>query len=309
MAAVNELAYVVYEVSSLDDWQHYATAILGMQVGDRAARTMTLRNDDKAARWILNKGPADDLVVSGYEVSSNEALDALKAQLRAGGYSAEEGGADLAAARQADRVVVTFDPMGNRIELVTNFSKATSPFHSEALTGSFLTGTAGAGHQFVLTKDVPQATALNFYVDLLGFRISDRIIEEVAPGIVADAMFLHCNPRHHTIALGELPHPKKTHHFMLQVTERHDVGYAWERSLKLGVPIEMTLGAHPNDQMFSFYAKTPSDFAVEYGWGGLLIEDEGKWEFRTYDRLNSWGHLDPTKEMAMLQQSMTSPVF
>ncbi|MFD0567797.1 hypothetical protein ACFQ2M_41870 [Kitasatospora saccharophila] len=30
---------------------------------------------------------------------------------------------------------------------------------------------------------------------------------------------------------------------------------------------------HPNDHMFSFYVRTPSGFSVEYGWGGLLIDD------------------------------------
>ncbi len=61
----------------------------------------------------------------------------------------------------------------------------------------------------------------------------------------------------------------------------------------------MTLGMHPNDHMFSFYVRTPSGFSVEYGWGGLLI-DEDTWEATTLDRLHSWGHQPPEAVYAQL---------
>ncbi|MCL2726120.1 MAG: VOC family protein [Polyangiaceae bacterium] len=304
MPGLKELAYVVYEVSDPDAWEHFSVKLLGMQAGERSHSSLTLRNDEKAHRWILTKGPADDLAVSGYEVDSDAALDNIVAKLRAAGFKTTEGDASLAAERKVGRIVVTADPMGNRVELVTNFANAPTPFHSKVLTGKFLTGVCGAGHQFLLTKHVSQADAMNFYHDLLGFRISDRIVAELAPGLVADAMFLHCNPRHHTVALGEMPHPKKTHHFMLQVTERLDVGYAWDRCLKAGQPLEMTLGSHPNDQMLSFYVKTPSGFAVEYGWGGRQIEDDSTWQVKTYDVLDDWGHFNPARELAWLQQGL-----
>lgn len=55
----------------------------------------------------------------------------------------------------------------------------------------------------------------------------------------------------------------------------------------------MTLGMHPNDRMFSFYAKSPSGFTVEYGTGGYLIKDEQAWESATYDSISLWGHRPP----------------
>lgn len=304
MSGLKELAYVVYEVSDLAAWEKFAVNLLGMQVGERSTSGMTLRVDEKAHRWILTKGPADDLSASGYEVDSSATLDGLVEKLRAAGFDAVEGDAGLAAARKVERIVVTADPMGNRVELVTRLANAPTPFQSSVLAGGFLTGVCGAGHQFLLTQGVPQQEALSFYCDLLGFRISDRIVADLAPGVVADAMFLHCNPRHHTLALAHMPHPKRTHHFMLQVSERQDVGFAWDRCLKAGQPLEMTLGSHPNDGILSFYVKTPSGFSVEYGWGGLLIEDESTWEVKTYDRLDDWGHFNPGQEMAWLQQGL-----
>jgi 2,3-dihydroxybiphenyl 1,2-dioxygenase len=303
MTGVKELAYVVYEVSDLADWEHFGVSLLGMQIGDKLDNGFTLRTDEKVHRWIVTEGPADDLVRSGYEVESAEALDALVAKLTAAGVEVTEGDAALAAARKVDRVVLVADPIGNEIELVTGLADAGTPFSSDLLLGDFVTGAGGAGHQVLLSKGVSREDYMAFYEGLLGFRISDIIIEEVAPGIFADLIFLHCNPRHHSVALGDMPHAKKTHHFMVEVTDIRDVGLAWDRCLEAGQPFEMTLGMHPNDHMFSFYVRTPSGFSVEYGWGGLLIDD-ATWEVKTLDQLNSWGHHPMEAEVGWLQAAI-----
>lgn len=303
MTGVNELAYVVYEVSDLADWEHFGVSLLGMQIGERLDDGFTLRTDEKAHRWIITEGPADDLVRSGYQVESAEALDALVAKLAGAGVEVTEGDAALAAARKVDRIALVTDPIGNRIELVTGLADAPTPFRSDLLLGQFVTGAGGAGHQVLLSKGISREEYLAFYQDLLGFKISDIIIEEVAPGIFADLIFLHCNPRHHSVALGDMPHEKLTHHFMVEVTDIRDVGLAWDRCLRAGQPFEMTLGMHPNDHMFSFYVRTPSGFAVEYGWGGLLIDD-ATWEVKTLHQLNSWGHHPMESELGWLQAAV-----
>ncbi|NKY41998.1 VOC family protein [Nocardia cerradoensis] len=292
MTGVKELAYVVYEASDLAAWRHFACDLLGMQLAAEDADSLALRTDQRAFRWRIERGAADDLAVSGYEVDSEESLDRLVATLRAAGVEVSEGDAALADSRHVDRVVLTTDPMGNRIELVTGFADAPTPFRSEVLLGSFVTGTGGAGHQVLLARGVERADYMAFYEGLLGFRVSDTIVEELAPGVFADLIFLHCNPRHHSVAFGAMPHPKRTHHFMIEVSDIRDVGTAYDRCLDAAQPFEMTLGMHPNDNMFSFYVRTPSGFSVEFGWGGLLIDDD-TWQVRTLDRLHSWGHRAP----------------
>lgn len=302
MTGVKELAYVVYEASSLDDWEHFGVSLLGMQLAGKSADAIALRTDRKAHRWLVRRGPADDLVASGYEVADGAALDALVERLTAAGVEVAEGDADLAASRAVDRIAVTADPMGNRVELVTGFADAPDPFHSDALLGEFVTGAGGAGHHVLLSKGVARETYLEFYEGLLGFRISDRIVEELAPGAVADLIFLRCNPRHHSVAFGDMPHPKRTHHFMIEVTDVRDVGMAYDRCMDAGQPFEMTLGMHPNDRMFSFYVRTPSGFSVEYGWGGLLVDD-ATWQVKTLDRLHSWGHWPPEVVAGLLSRA------
>jgi 2,3-dihydroxybiphenyl 1,2-dioxygenase len=299
MTGVKELAYVVYEVSDLADWEHFAAGLLGMQVGHKDADSISFRSDEKAYRWFCTQGPADDLVAAGYVVESNASLDKLVEKLRGAGVEVAEGDSALAAARKVDRIVITADPVGNRIELVTGFADAAAPFHSDVLLGKFVTGAGGAGHQVLISQGVSREEYLAFYLDLLGFKISDFIVEELAPGMVADVVFLHCNPRHHTVAFGNMPHPKRTHHFMVEVSDIRDVGLGYDRCMDAGQPFEMTLGMHPNDHMFSFYVRTPSGFSVEYGWGGLLIDDE-TWQVQTHGKLSAWGHRPPEQVHALL---------
>jgi len=42
--------------------------------------------------------------------------------------------------------------------------------------------------------------------------------------------------------------------------------------------------------MVSFYARNPSGFGVEYGWGALEIDDSC-WEVQELDTPSTWGHV------------------
>ena len=53
--------------------------------------------------------------------------------------------------------------------------------------------------------------------------------------------------------------------------------------------LSLTLGRHSNDDMLSFYPMTPSGFDVEYGWGGLEVDDE-TWHVLTHAKNSAWGH-------------------
>jgi hypothetical protein len=79
---------------------------------------------------------------------------------------------------------------------------------------------------------------------------------------------------------------------MLEVNAQDDVGRAHDRCVESGVQFAMDLGKHPNDGMYSFYAKTPSGFAVEVGYGGVKVDD-ATWSTRTYDHVSVWGHKPP----------------
>jgi 2,3-dihydroxybiphenyl 1,2-dioxygenase len=299
MSKVTELGYIGIEASQLDAWERFGTELMGMQRAHRGDDALTFRMDGKAHRWIIVAGPSDDLAFTGFGCASDADLDAIANTLRAHGSPVVDGDATLAASRRVRRLVVTSDPIGNRVELYVDLDDADAPFASPALASRFVTGANGAGHQVLIEQGTDRQRIVDWY-GLLGFRMTDVIDQEVAPGVVASVAFLHCNGRHHSLALANMPHPKRMHHFMIEAADMNDVGLAFDRCMDARQPFEMTLGVHPNDRMFSFYVRTPSGFSVEFGWGGRVI-DEATWQFQRLDRLSTWGHRAPDAVAALLE--------
>ena len=76
---------------------------------------------------------------------------------------------------------------------------------------------------------------------------------------------------------------------MIEVASLDDVGLTFSLCEQQGVPIAMTLGRHTNDWMFSFYMLAPSQFMIEYGYGGRIV-DEATWQVERYGATSTWGH-------------------
>jgi 3,4-dihydroxy-9,10-secoandrosta-1,3,5(10)-triene-9,17-dione 4,5-dioxygenase len=77
---------------------------------------------------------------------------------------------------------------------------------------------------------------------------------------------------------------------MVELEDVDDVGRGYDLVQAEGIPVARTLGRHTNDRMISFYARTPSGFEVEYGFGGHLV-DEASWEPCELTAVSSWGHV------------------
>jgi len=287
MPAISRLGYLGFEVADIAAWERFAVDALGLLSERRSDGTLTLRIDDQAQRIVLHPGPRDDLAYAGFEVDDEATLRRLSDELTSAGFPTRDMGDAVARARRVKRVHRLDDPNGAPIELFHGPARAADAFRSSLVPSGFVTGDEGLGHVLFGTLD-PTATE-RFYCELLGMRLSDRIEAELAPGFSMRATFLHANPRHHTVAFAAAPMPKRVHHFMLEVCAMDDVGRAYDRCLTAGIPIANTLGVHPNDRMFSFYARTPSGFDVEFGHGGRKIDD-ATWKVEQYDRVSVWGH-------------------
>jgi 3,4-dihydroxy-9,10-secoandrosta-1,3,5(10)-triene-9,17-dione 4,5-dioxygenase len=101
--------------------------------------------------------------------------------------------------------------------------------------------------------------------------------------------FLGVNPRHHSLAFLPMPNPSKCVHIMLEVDELDHVGRALERVRKHQAPLSATLGRHMNDEMISFYVRSPGGFDVEFGTDGLTVDDD-RWVARESTAVSYWGH-------------------
>ena len=292
MAEISNLAYVGIGVSKLAEWENFAVDILGMQVGSRTGTSLALRMDEYRQRIFLEENPIDDLLVAGWEFDTDAELEEFVSDVRNRGVDVRAMTPEVLALRNVEKAFICDDPNGFCHEFFfgPDVVPLTQKFRSKVLMGAFQTGSLGVGHILPLAKNGPET--VRFYREVLKLRISDYIRQEMQPGVVVDATFFHTKTgRHHSIATaqGPVPLPKILNHLMVQVENMNDVGLAYDRSVKAGLHIAAELGHHPNDGMFSFYVRTPSGFNIEFGWGGIAIDDS-KWKVTNYTQMSDWGH-------------------
>ncbi|PQP23588.1 biphenyl-2,3-diol 1,2-dioxygenase [Rhodococcus sp. ZPP] len=284
--SVQRLGYMGFEVSDVQAWRSFTTEKLGAMEAAGDDNSARFRTDSRSWRLSVEKGASDDISFAGFEVDNAEALHAIGERLESQGIKVTAEGSELAADRGVLGLISCSDPMGTRVEIYYGATELfEEPFVSPTGVGSFLTGDQGLGHYVMAVPDID--AAMEFYVEGLGLHLSD-IIDWTLPGdVTAKLHFLHCNGRHHSLAIVGLPQTKKLHHFMLELERMDDVGFAYDK-FDADQSVVMTLGRHTNDHMLSFYGATPSGFAVEYGWGARQVEPG--WSVVRYDKISMWGH-------------------
>jgi 2,3-dihydroxybiphenyl 1,2-dioxygenase len=284
---ITQLGYLVFEVSDMDSWSSFASSILGLGC-EQTENRIACRLDSRQARLFIEEGSADDLIAMGWELANEDEIALLAADLDKHDIAYSHGTA-LEAERRCVQGFLRFqDPAGLILEAFWGAQNHQEPFKSTVVKSGFQAEDFGLGHLVITSQNRQQS--LNFYKDLLGFKISDYIQCELF-GHNVDLVFMHVNGRHHSLAIGGQLE-KNIHHFMLETTELTDVGLAFDRAVGAGVPIMQTIGMHPNDRMVSFYANTPSGFQFEFGCNGVVIHDPD-WDIQTYDHISVWGHQHP----------------
>ena len=281
-----QLGYLGVEVPDVAAFGRFLTDVVGLVPGDDPA---TWRNDDKARRIIAAEGPSADATFLGFDTAGPDAWTATVARLEDAGYPIGHATAEEADARRVDQLAYIEAPWGVRVEVTHGLADADEPFTSPLVTGGFVTNDVGFGHLVFATTAYDESH--RFVTEGLGLRQTDWVETEIVAGIELEIRFYHCNPRHHSLALARAPFdlPKRLHHLMVEVTDRDDVGYAFDRAWNTGCTIANGLGSHPNDRMFSFYVESPAGFQVEVGHGARLVTEDWD-ENRRYDRISTWGH-------------------
>ncbi len=283
--SVQRLGYLGFQVSDVAAWRSFATSRLGAMESHGDETAATFRTDSRSWRFKVEKGADDDLAFSGYEVHDAASLSAMKTRLETHGVVVKEESDELAVERGVLGLLSCKDPVGNRVEIYYGATEVfEKPLVSPAGVSGFKTGDQGFGHSVLFVPDIK--AAMSFYVEAMGFHLSDIIDWTINPEVKVRVYFFHCNGRHHTLALAEAP-GKRLHHFMLEVSSLDDVGLAYEKFEADGTVV-MTLGRHTNDHMVSFYGATPSGFAVEFGWGARDVAPG--WSVVRYDKISVWGH-------------------
>jgi 2,3-dihydroxybiphenyl 1,2-dioxygenase len=278
---LQSLGYLGIRAKDVDEWADYGSTFLGMQLVDRSRSTLTFRMDDRRQRLVVSADGGEGAAFLGWEVDGAAALDSLASRLEAAGVRVQRMPAALADERRVKDIIRFEDPAGNVLEAFHGAEVASDPFRPGRAISGFRTGPLGMGHVVMNVERIDRM--LPFYQDLLGFRLSDYTLRPFT------AYFLHLNPRHHSFAMIETGH-NSVHHVMVELFMLDDVGQAYDLALGEDGRIATTMGRHSNDFMTSFYARTPSGFFVEYGWGGRSIDPATHSPVEMTCGPSLWGH-------------------
>jgi 2,3-dihydroxybiphenyl 1,2-dioxygenase len=275
------LGYAGFGSAALDDWRQFGTGLVGLQAVERSSSLLAFRMDDRKQRIVIDRSMPEGTRFFGWEVAGATALDRLAARLEQAEVDVIAEPQALADNRRVGGLISFHDPAGNRLEAFYGPEIDDTPFRPGRSISGFRTGPLGLGHAVLTVENID--AVMPFYVDLLGFGLSDYMQKPFR------AYFFHINARHHSLALIETGR-NGMHHLMVELFSLDDVGQSYDVALSETDRIGVTLGRHTNDLMTSFYAKTPSSFMVECGWGGREIEPSTWRPSELQDGPSLWGH-------------------
>lgn len=271
----SRLGYVALQVTDVAASAHFYSEIMGLKLARSDAQTAWLRCSDKPYDLILEAGDVPGLSRVGFELESFAELANAFDHIAGVGLSPSWAGDKSFRFRNPDT--------GLELDYYAEQPCAVTPYDAP------LTQIVRLGH--VVMNVASYAKAHHFWVDQLGFEISDHV-----PGKIA---FLRCwpNPLHHSLALltGE---SDGLNHFNFMVTDIDDIGRAMNRMKAAGVPIVFGPGRHlPSGSIF-LYMLDPDGMSTEYSFGMEEFPEVGARPPRDLEPkpevLDTWGSIaDP----------------
>ncbi|MFF0087589.1 VOC family protein [Streptomyces canus] len=282
--------YVIIETRRFADWRRFGADAIGMHHEDLDTGLMRFRLDDQECRFLLRRGPAEDVVATGWHIDDHATFEQIEARVRAHGVPVREGTAEEAALRGVERFLRFPGPKGITQEIYTTPVASAEPLRM--LASGFVTGDSGMGHIAITSR---RPTEIRGYFNtVFDARLTDYIDETIS-GFKLKVRFLRVNERHHSLAVVGVrglpidPIRTRVQHLNIQAATLDDVARSYQRVFELGFEMAQSIGQHTNDKELSYYARTPSGFEWEVGWNPIVI-DENTWQPSHHQGISIWGH-------------------
>lgn len=285
------LGYIVIESQKFSEWRRFGKDAIGMHLDELSPDVIRFRLDDHQARFIIVRGPAEDVVALGWELDNHEAFDQIVGRVTGRGVPTIVGTDEDAAIRGVERLIRFPGPNRLDQEVFTRARVTDAPLSMTNRSG-FVTGTSGMGH-VAITSTKPQQMR-GYYNTVFDARLTDYIDETIS-GAKLKIRFLRVNERHHSIAIANVralpinPIRTRVQHLNIEVASLDDMTQAYQRVKQLGFDMALSVGQHTNDKELSFYAQSPSGFEWEVGWNPITV-DEKTWEPSSHKGISIWGH-------------------
>jgi 2,3-dihydroxybiphenyl 1,2-dioxygenase len=293
-----QLGYLVVESQRFRDWRRFGADAIGLHVDELTEDVMRFRLDDRECRFLIQRGPAEDLTAIGWHVTDHDTFDRVVRRVAERGVPIEEGTPEEAALRGVERLWRFAGPKGIVQEIFTTAHTTAKPLYM--ISSGFVTGAGGMGHVAITSRD-PHGIH-RYYNTVFDSRLSDYIDENIS-GLTLKIRFLRVNERHHSVAVANVqglkvdPIRTRVQHVNIEAATLEDMVGAYQRVRELGFSMAWSIGQHTNDKELSFYCVTPAGFELEVGWNPIVFtpELEAAWQVATHQGISIWGHkpVDP----------------
>jgi len=233
-------------VPNLDQSAAFYGAVWGLEVCAREADTVHLRADaDEHHVLTLRERPAAGLLGVHFAVPDRDGVVALHAKARAFGVTVETEPAELPKSAGGGFGFGFRSLEGHRLNVSAEVARHRNTINdrSKPIRLSHVVLNAGS-----------IAAETRFFIDLLGFRLSDSTH-------MMD--FVRCSADHHSIAVARAQGPS-LNHMAYEMANIDGLMRGAGRMKQHGFEIEWGVGRHgPGDNVFSYFVE-PNGFVTEY---------------------------------------------
>jgi len=288
MIRYKHLGYVALNVTDLARSEAFYRDVYGLMPSGVPTDTYRFfRCSERHHDVVLCQAERPGLKRVGFELESADSLAELQRALDKAGV------AFIPIPAEDEKAMAT----EGGIRCVEPYTGCTLDFYlgMQAADGPFVPTVAKIqrlGH--VVLRSDRYAEAVQFFHDVLNFKISDMIGENVT--------FMRCfpNPFHHSLGIGDAKGKSKFNHINVMVSDVDDIGKSLWRLKRANVPVVNGPGRHVASGSIFLYFLDPDGLTVEYSFGMEEFPPENPREPRKLEPVRAnydmWeGPVDPRK--------------
>jgi len=264
MIKVKRVRHTALATSDLEQLLEYYQSVIGLGVISRDGKRVCLGSDSDQLTTVLEQATDNHLGSIAFELAPDTDLGDVQRVLGNRGIRSEIRSDDLPGVA---RTLAFSDPDGRRVELFSEwqFCRSSEPIRGLAVNK--------LGHVALRAPD-PQASA-QFYGDVLGLRVSDRIEENF--------VFMRCGFEHHSMNFARGV-DGRLHHLAFELRDASHMHQACDLLGRRKIPILWGPVRHGPGHNVAIYHRSPDGCLIElfYDMDMMVDEELGYFEPRPW---------------------------
>ena len=282
MFPVKRLAHITLTSPDPERQVDYYTRILGLRLLARDKDRAILATPTGLEAVVLERGEKAGVARLAMQVAPATDLADVSARLSKLGIQSERRTDVTPGVRES---VAFQDPDGRGVEIVADYSFMPPSDAGDGIMPRKL------GHVAFHTPNLK--TTMDFYRDVLGFRLSDQRSDFFA--------FLRCSRDHHSLNFLQAGNHAGIHHMAFELRDQAEIGQACDILARRNVKLSWGPLRHVIGHNIAIYHRNPDGLTVEMFTDLDVMHDEelGYFEPRTWhqdwpQRPKTWGDDTPT---------------